>query len=140
MKTDDEVLSDAIMIIDADEDETINSQFTLPKAESATVSIINTIKPYKERKKIMNRTEFYKILPKIPRIKKCDHRRTYGHALFSTLNSGDWSMLWNFMATYSASNFQSVYSYRVADNTRVMAVPPILVINNAEGVLEYAFL
>lgn len=100
---------------------------------------LNTGLPIRRRKNIMNRGDFYKIIPKVPRINKCDHRRTYGHALFNTLNSGDWSMLWKYMVAYSAANFQSVYSYRVADS-RVMTVPPTLVINNVEGLLEYAFL
>jgi len=91
-----------------------------------------------QRKRLPNKTKFYKLLPKVPRILKADERRNYGFFFINALNSGDWPAIYNCFSTFCSPSFSSSYSARLPGVA--MPVPKTLILRNVQETCEFIYL
>jgi hypothetical protein len=87
--------------------------------------------------KPMTKEQFYKIRPKLPRIKKGDPRRNYGAAYADAYNSCDFDEIWSFLENHCVKDFTFVQQWVGTD--QYLNFPANLEIKGIDAVAEYWF-
>jgi hypothetical protein len=87
--------------------------------------------------KPMTKEQFYKIRPKLPRIKKGDPRRDYGAAYADAYNSCDFDEIWSFLDEHCVPDFTFIQQW--VGTEQYLNFPAHLEIKGIDAVAEYWF-
>lgn len=114
-----------------------------PLKASVDCTIATSQPKSKKRKQLkpaepISRMDFYRKMPRMPRLLKSDNRRHYGHALINVFNTTDWITNWQFFSKYFQADFETTYS--VSTGGANCSLIPFAKFNGVPQVMEYFFL